>query len=111
MKKVVVLGAVLFVAGCGTTLVVPSPSGGSRADGIVELSYYWSPLGKTTYDETQALGIAASRCKAWGYTNAEKFGNNNVICTSPGGLGGCDQYRITLIYQCTSSAPMPKVVP
>ena len=90
---------VVALAACAT--VVPEPTGGSRSDGTVELSYEDSSMVETTVDMSGAQGKAKERCQAWGYEDAEAFGGQTRQCHSSGAYG-CNNWTVTLTYQCTN---------
>ncbi len=89
----------LFAAACTTTKDW-SPTGGSRADGIVVLSYSHNNFEFPDVNEGQALQLATTRCTSWGYTGAQPFGSNTKRCTSPT-YGGCQLWQVDRQYQCT----------
>jgi hypothetical protein len=95
------LCATAVLTGCAvqSTLV---PTGGSRADGTVRLSYDYGSFQIPKVDEAQGLNSAKARCAAWGYTGAEPFGGQTKSCVSPT-LGGCNVFRVTVEYQCTGN--------
>ncbi|QJD30915.1 YecR family lipoprotein [Methylococcus geothermalis] len=45
-------------------------TGGSRADGTVQLSYTWRRFEQPVVDGAQGVALATSRCAAWGYSGA-----------------------------------------
>jgi YecR-like lipoprotein len=87
------------LTGCATSKI-PEPTGGSRADGTIELSYEHGEFEQPVIDKAQANEAAKARCKAWGYTDSEPFGGMRKTCEAPGGLGGCSQWLVTIKYQC-----------
>lgn len=76
------------------------PTGGSRADGTVVLSYEHSSLSKPQVDLAQGSQVAAERCRAWGYSSAAPFGGETRQCQAPGGYGGCYRWLASVTYQC-----------
>ena len=64
-----VLFMALLLSGCAVT-VVPVATGGSRSDGIVKMSYQFSPITIPHVDKTAAIRNAARYCKNWGYDTA-----------------------------------------
>ncbi len=101
MKLVLVAAsAALMLAGCASTKTW-SATGGSRADATVKLSYEYGPFEKPQTNDTEALNLAISRCKTWGYTGAEAFGGITQQCNMPGGMGGCARFMVTKEFQCT----------
>jgi len=75
------------------------PTGGSRADGVVRLSYSYGVFQTPVVDPQQGVAAATSRCKAWGYDGAEPFGGNRTECTQYSG-GSCGVMTVTTEYQC-----------
>lgn len=75
-------------------------TGGSRADGIVELSYEIGDLQTARIDWAKADRDAAQRCTAWGYSQAERFGGERRQCNNPSTYG-CMNWFVTVNYQCT----------
>jgi hypothetical protein len=98
-SKVIVGGLFVVLAGCATVSQMTA-TGGSRADGVVRLSYELGPLDKARIDEADALRTAQARCRTWGYTDAEAFGGVTRQCTASAGIYGCNRWLITKEYQC-----------
>jgi hypothetical protein len=101
MKINIVLVALAFtMMGCAVnkTLV---PTGGSRADGVVRLSYNVGPFETPMVDFAQGRSAAAQRCGLWGYTDAEPFGGSTSVCHSHDQYGDCTASTVTYEYQCT----------
>lgn len=103
LKKLFAMGAFGALAACGTVTQM-TPTGGSRADGIVELSYEYGPFNKVKLDPVAAQAQAKARCQTWGYQDAEAFGGVIRQCQMPGGLGGCSRWFATMKFQCTGAA-------
>jgi hypothetical protein len=99
MRKVLILTG-LLVAGCATVSQMV-PTGGSRADGIVKLSFEYGMFDKVQIDQTTALVAARKRCATWGYGDAEPFGGMTRQCQQSGSMG-CLRWFATVEYQCTS---------
>jgi hypothetical protein len=103
MKRTLLLAAtVIAVAGCATVSQMTA-TGGSRADGIVRLSYEVGMFDKVQIDEMSSLNTARRRCGTWGYNDAEAFGGVTRQCQSYGSMG-CMRWFVTKEYQCTSNA-------
>lgn len=103
MKKMLVaitLGALL--SGCAVTKDW-SATGGSRADGVVRLSYDSGEMETVRLNEAQAVKLAAQRCRTWGYAGAEAFGGVTRQCSQLGGLSGCARWMVTKEFQCTGT--------
>lgn len=95
--------AVAALAGCAVPMKMV-PTGGSRADGTVKLSYDYGSFQIPKLDAAQGVQDATGRCKAWGYTGAEAFGGATTICINSA-IGSCNMYRATVEYQCTGNPP------
>ena len=91
----------ILVAGCATQKTM-HPSGGSRSDGMVNMTYEFGWLEKPEVDFASALVAARERCKAWGYADAEPFGGQNNLCLAYNGYGQCIRTQVTVPYQCTT---------
>lgn len=97
--KTAVIALALVLSGCTVhkTLV---PTGGSRADGTVEMSYEFTEFEVPKVDLRQGEELARQRCAAWGYSDAEPFGGQKNTCQALGGVGGCARTLVTIQYQC-----------
>lgn len=102
MKMLVALTLVAMLSGCAVTKNW-SATGGSRADGVVRLSYEVGEMENAQVNESQAVRLAAQRCKTWGYSGAEAFGGVTRQCNMRGGFSGCTQWTITKEFQCTGT--------
>jgi hypothetical protein len=102
--KHVLIAFALALAACSVNKQAV-PVGGSRADGTVELAYEFGELQQPVVDWTAAQYEAEQRCKAWGYTQAEKFGGERRQCAMPSGYS-CALYQVTISYQCTGGKPV-----
>lgn len=89
------------VSGCSSNKILQA-TGGSRSDGIVNLSYEAGLFEKPIIDWDQANAVALKRCEAWGYTSAEAFGGVNTQCQAFNGYGQCVRAFVTVPYQCTN---------
>ena len=74
-------------------------TGGSKSDGIIELSYSFRRFEKPIVDWGNALSTAKERCSAWGYKNAESLGGQKNSCQAYDGYG-CIEMLVTVNYQC-----------
>lgn len=80
------------------------PTGGSRSDGTVELSYEFGMFETPTVDATQGALTASQRCRAWGYSDAEAFGGSKSQCQAFNGYGNCLRTLVTVQYQCIGAS-------
>ena len=97
--RITILVASLAICGCAVqkTLI---PTGGSRADGTVEMSYEFGEFETPKVDMQQGVVEASKRCQAWGYSDAEPFGGSKSQCQQLGGMSGCVRRLVTMQYQC-----------
>ena len=110
MEKFVLVAIAGVLAGCAPPKMELATTGGSKADGVVEVSYEILETEKQGYDEEKALREAVKRCQAWGYEGAEPFGGERKTCSvSPGFWTSCYMWRFDISYQClgekTSTTP------
>lgn len=99
--SVLLLSAVVLGCAAQKTLI---PTGGSRADGTVKLSYQFSSFEVPEVNMAAGLVTAKQRCGAWGYTGAEPFGGQTKICVASS-MGSCNMFQVTVEYQCTGNPP------
>lgn len=97
------LAAAACLSGCAVQKTMV-PTGGSRADGTVEMSYEVGEFEQAKIDLAQAGKDAARRCQAWGYSDAEPFGGQRSECQQRGGFGGCARTFVSMQFQCTGGA-------
>lgn len=91
----------LMLSACATpTPKVLSATGGSKADGTVQLSYEYGLFEQPVIDYQAAQNTAEKRCAAWGYKNAESFDTGVEQCQAYNGYGNCVRSRVTVTYQC-----------
>lgn len=97
---IAVFGLIIVTMGCSRTVQKELiATGGSRADGTVQLSFEHGSLEKPQLDLIQGLATAKQRCAAWGYSDAEQFGGNARQCQVPSQYG-CMRWYVTVTYQC-----------
>ena len=95
----------VFFQGCSVNKQL-IPTGGSRADGIVKLSYEYGLFEQPVLNPQQGYQAAKQRCIAWGYTDTEAFGGQITQCINFN-RNGCNRWIATLEFQCTG-ADKPK---
>lgn len=108
MKKVILmLGAFGMAAltACQTSQTAQL-TGGSRAEGVVELSYEYPARDDPSVNFGPGRAAARERCKAWGYLPAELFIGFKSECLEKNPNDLCLRWRVTASYQCTR-APKP----
>ncbi|EGT0042147.1 MULTISPECIES: YecR family lipoprotein [Enterobacteriaceae] len=101
MRKtlLVLLASTLILSGCATKKQLV-PTGGSKADGTVRMSYSYGMFEQPVVDPQQGLADAKTRCSAWGYSGAEAFGGSTSVCSQMSS-SGCTMTTVTTEYQCT----------
>jgi len=88
---------------CTKTIKTLQATGGSRADGVVELSYGVGAFENPEILWDKAIEIATEACQGWGYEIAKPFGGSSSDCQVQGDFGsGCVYFLITYKYQCIS---------
>lgn len=97
--KVLALLSILLLTSC-MVIKVPQPTGGSKSDGIVELSYerYDLEIIEINYQEAKINALRV--CNRWGFDNADMFGGSIKDCSMHDSYGGCMKATITIKYQC-----------
>jgi len=90
--------AALFLTGCATPKNWEA-TGGSKSDGVVQVSYELGQFESGQSDSAQGLQVATARCKTWGYKKAELTGSEKNICRTMGQFN-CLQTTITQDYLC-----------
>jgi YecR-like lipoprotein len=104
-----IIGASLLTS-CSQTAVtkVPVATGGSKADGTIQLAYERTASEIVTVNSAMAEGNALERCQSWGYSRAEAFAGWTSQCVEWGqGLwvngavpGACAREMVYMNYQC-----------
>ncbi|EOC0029072.1 TPA: YecR family lipoprotein [Enterobacter hormaechei] len=101
MRKglLMLLASAIFLSGCAAKKDLV-PTGGSKADGTVRMSYSYGMFEVPQVDPQQGIAAAKSRCAAWGYSGAEAFGGSTSVCSQMSS-SGCTLTTVTTEYQCT----------
>ena len=100
MRRVMIVAAALVLSACAVQKEW-IPTGGSRSDGMVRLSYEYGAFEKPILSGSQAQYMAAQRCGNWGYSGAEPFGGSLRRCSNFDPGFGCNRWMVTVSYQCT----------
>jgi len=90
-----------YLSGCAVQKQLV-PTGGSRADGTIKLSYEFGLFEQPVLDPHQGYAAAKQRCNAWGYTDTEAFGGQMTQCINFN-QHGCNRWMATVEYQCTGA--------
>jgi hypothetical protein len=102
MRAVGNLFVAIVLGGCAAQVQMV-PSGGSRADGVINMSFELGALRTPEIDWADAERVATSRCAAWGYSRADVFGTIERQCSDFSPQTGCAIYAYTAKYQCSGS--------
>jgi len=97
----VALLSVLALTACEVQKT-PVPTGGSRADATVEMSYNIAGLEVAVVDWEAAEEGAKMRCNAWGYRNTDAFEGTITQCQASDFYGNCNMATVKRVYQCTN---------
>jgi len=95
--------SLLTISACATDNEI-RPTGASRADGIVQLSYEYDLSDRPALDWQSAQATAEERCINWGYSSAAKTGTGRQTCLSQDIFGRCRSFRVNVAYSCTDTA-------
>ncbi|WP_228393041.1 YecR family lipoprotein [Pseudomonas helleri] len=90
---------VVAVTGCSSRKDFYA-TGGSRADGSIDMAYDFKQFETPIVDINQAKKIANDKCAVWGYERAEAFGGKIVSCEARNGFGDCVAGQTIIKYQC-----------
>ena len=75
---------------------------GSKADGIITLYYEYGSMERPVVHWDEAKKEALSKCKNWGYNNAEFFGSGVKECLAYNINGQCIRWRVLYKCQCVN---------
>lgn len=98
-KALLALIAAITITGCATKKDFYA-MGGSRADGTVDMAYDFRQFESPVVNPAQAQSIAKSKCRVWGYSDAEAFGGMTQNCHQRDGFGTCVAGQVVHTYQC-----------
>ena len=98
-KALLALIAAITITGCATKKDFYA-MGGSRADGTVDMAYDFRQFESPVVNPAQAQSIAKSKCRVWGYSDAEAFGGMTQNCHQRDGFGTCVAGQVVNTYQC-----------
>jgi hypothetical protein len=98
---IISISLVFAITGCAVNKEWGT-SGGSKADGIVKLSYAFGAFESPQLDDKKGMEKAIKTCKVWGYNSAEAFEFVNRRCQSTDFYGNCNGTIVTQEFQCTN---------
>jgi len=99
MNKLILILLLVLISNCATPIYL-SPTGGSKSDGTIKMSYQYNSFQVPEVEWGEAKKIAIEKCSSWGYTDAEKFGSGFETCLSRNQYGSCTNTRVDVEYQC-----------
>lgn len=99
MRAALIAGLLVSLSACSTHKNFYA-TGGSRADGVIDVAYDFNSLETPVVDNNQAYTIATSKCALWGYADAEPFGGKTQTCQARRGFGECSAWQVSIKYQC-----------
>ena len=92
--------SLLFLLLFSCVVYEPQAYTGSKADGIMTVSYQYSGgLKPSPQDWMEADREATQKCANWGYSRAERFRRSTKVCALYNYFG-CVQWKEYLNYQC-----------
>ena len=101
MKNIItILILILLTLTSCATVKIPVPTGGSKSDGIINLSYQYGSFEDPQVDWTKAKATAKNSCARWGYKAAEAFGGATSTCVNYSPQYGCNRTQVNIKYQC-----------
>jgi len=103
------LASLICLTGCAAQKEWAA-TGGSRADGTVELAYEYGAFETPQINDEQGVELATATCGGWGYTASQAFGGTMNHCEAFGGYGNCLRTLVTRRYQCLG-APGVSIAP
>ena len=101
LRNLALLIPALSLLGACATTEHWSAAGGDRDAGVVKVSYEHGDEAEPTLSAAQADEMAESRCKTWGYHDAELIPGLLRSCTTADG-NRCELWKVTREYQCQS---------
>jgi hypothetical protein len=107
LSCIMLIGAML--TGCATQKQWCA-IGGSRSDGTIRIAYDYGMFEKPLLDQGQGYRLAIEKCRLWGYTSAELFGNTMQQCIAANQYG-CAAWRVYADFQCTTNAKVAPIAP
>lgn len=99
------LASFICLSGC-TVQKEWAATGGSRADGTVELAFEYGGFEKPQVNNAQGVDLAASMCSGWGYTGSQPFTPMSK-CEAVNAYGNCLRFLVTRKYQCLGAPASP----
>lgn len=108
--RFIMFGLILMLgSGCATPKQW-SAIGGSRSDGTIRIAYSYGLFETPELEKGQGPRVAKEKCRIWGYTGAELFGNAMQQCIATN-QHGCVRWRVYADFQCTTNAAVAPIAP
>jgi hypothetical protein len=102
MMRSVAIAAVLLLPGCATPVQMV-PTGGSRSEGTINMSFEYSLYKEPVIDPNQATMAANQACGGWGYSGSRPFGAETTKCEAMASNGTCTRFMVTVAFECTGA--------
>jgi hypothetical protein len=98
MNRLIFIAVLAGLASC-TTYKLWSDADSDQEQGVVRLSYEYRKFESPQVDERAGIERARERCRDWGYTDAQRKGEDRQ-CTS-GMKSDCGKWLVIREYRCT----------
>jgi hypothetical protein len=98
MNRLLLIAALALASGC-TTYKLWNEAGSDQDAGTVDLSYEYRKFESPQVDERAGTEMARERCKDWGYTSAQRKGEDRKCLD--GTPESCGKWLVVRQYRCT----------
>ena len=98
MNRHMLITLIVLATGC-TTYKLWNEAGSDQDAGTVDLSYEFRKYENPQVDELAGVQMARERCKDWGYSSAQRKGEDRQCLD--GTAEACNKWRVTRQYRCT----------
>jgi hypothetical protein len=98
MNRLLLFAFIVFATGC-TTYKLWNEAGSDQDSATVDLSYEYRKYESPQVDERAGVQMARDRCKDWGYSSAQRKGEDRQCID--GTAEACNRWRVTRQYRCT----------
>ena len=98
MNRLLLIAIIVLAAGC-TTYKLWNEAGSDQDAATVDLSYEYRKFESPQVDERAGVQMARERCKDWGYSSAQRKGEDRQCLD--GTTESCSKWLVTRKYHCT----------
>jgi hypothetical protein len=98
MNRLLLIAFIALAIGC-TTYKLWNEAGSDQDAATVDLSYEFRKFENPQVDERAGQQMARERCKDWGYTSAQRKGEDRQCID--GVEDSCSRWRVIRQYRCT----------